>query len=165
MSRKRTGKRLPGLMPTENPKEIPVIRQERIEEIRRYFEQKKRRDLYAGIKDPPCPACEVGILRPASNLELEWAGDGPRTVLKGLTGYRCDKCGKAIFDGESSRTISRFLERSRAPTGYSATVSALGGGKVGIYLPKDVLKAVDFEPRDELRITPVGRRKVVIEKV
>ena len=46
---------------------------------------------------------------------------------------------------------------------YRATVSALGGRRLGIYLPKDVLKAVGWERGTELRLTPLTRKKVVVE--
>ena len=46
---------------------------------------------------------------------------------------------------------------------YPATVSALGGGRLGIYLPKDFLRAVGWERGTKLRLTPLTKKKIVVE--
>ena len=46
---------------------------------------------------------------------------------------------------------------------YRASVSVLGGDRLGIHLPKDVLKAVGWERGTELRLTPLTKKKVVVE--
>jgi len=46
---------------------------------------------------------------------------------------------------------------------YPATVSALGGGRLGIYLPKDFLRAVGWERGTALRLTPLTKNKIVVE--
>jgi hypothetical protein len=75
----------------------------------------------------------------------------------------CDACGEKSYDAVASRTISQAIRARRPPTGYSATVSALGGGKLGIYLPKDVLKSVGWRRGTELRLTPITKKKIVVE--
>jgi hypothetical protein len=117
------------------------------------------------MKEPHCPWCRAGILRKAESLQAEWAGDGERVVLMNLRGYRCDRCKKPLYDHESGAMIGRLLVETRQRNGYTATVSSLGGGKLGIYLPKDALKALRFAKNDELRIVPLSRTKAIVEKV
>ena len=86
----------PGVMPRENPKEIPVGTPERLEEIRRWADRKKPRSVLDDM-DLSCPSCEVGIMRPSKDLHLEWEEDGTRTALRDLRGHRCERCGERIF--------------------------------------------------------------------
>jgi hypothetical protein len=99
----------------------------------------------------------------SESLTLEWVDEGERIVLTDLTGFLCDSCGEKTFDAPASRIISRAIEARRPPTGYRATVSSLGGGKLGIYLPKDVLKSVGWRRGTELRLTPLTKKKIVVE--
>jgi len=46
---------------------------------------------------------------------------------------------------------------------YRATVSALGAGKLGIYLPKDVIRSVDWRRGTKLRLRPITKKKIVVE--
>ena len=152
-------------VPSPSESEIPEVTGKREAAIRERLARRKPRDVLAAIERPVCPACDQGTLQPATDLVADWVRDGERTVLANLTGYRCDRCGKHVYDSVSSTLISRFVDRSRPEGGYTATVSSLGGGKLGIYLPRDVLRNVTFERNDEIRITPLSRKRLVIEKV
>ena len=48
-------------------------------------------------------------------------------------------------------------------SGHSATVSAIGRGKLGICLPKDFLKSMGWRRGTELRLTPLAKKKIVVE--
>lgn len=148
----------------KNPKRIPTASPERIEELRRELESHPPKPHpLRGARGLRCPICEKPAMNWSENLTLEWVDEGERIVLTNLTGFRCDACGEKMFDAIASRTISKAVEARRPRTGYGATVSALGGGKLGIYLSKDVLKAVGWERGTELRVTPLTKKKIVVE--
>ena len=46
---------------------------------------------------------------------------------------------------------------------YRATVSVLGGDRLGIHLPKDFRTAVGWERGTKLWITPLTKKKLVVE--
>lgn len=65
-----------------------------------------------------------------------------------------------------TRKSARSAKGARRPrTGYHATVSALGGGRLGIYLPKALLRSVGWRQGMKLRITVLTRKKVIVEVV
>ena len=144
---------------------IPEVSAAREGEIREMMARRERRDVLAEVEQPTCPACEKGALLPVTDLVADWVRDGERTILANLTGYRCDRCGKQVYDRVSSRTISHYVDQSRPEGGYTATVSSLGGGKLGIYLPRNVLRNVTLARNDELRITPISRKRLILEKI
>lgn len=146
-----------------NPKRPPVIGPERLARIRRDLEVHPPASPFRGVQGWTCPACGKPTLSGSESLTLEWVDEGERIVLTNLTGLLCDTCGERSFDVAASRTISREIEKRRPRTGYTATVSSLGGGKLGIYLPRDVLKSVGWRRGTELRLTPLTRKKIVVE--
>jgi len=148
----------------ENTMRIPVVGPERIEEIRKDLESRPPKpSTWKGMRGLTCPFCEKPAMNWSESLTLEWVDEGERIVLTNLTGMVCDACGEKSYDAVASRTISQAIRARRPPTGYSATVSALGGGKLGIYLPKDVLKSVGWRRGTELRLTPITKKKLVVE--
>ena len=46
---------------------------------------------------------------------------------------------------------------------YRGRVSALGGGRLGIDLPKDLLESVGWRRGTKLRLTPLTKKKIVVE--
>jgi hypothetical protein len=146
-----------------NPSRPPVIGPERIEEIRRELESRPPKSPFRGARGWTCPECGKPTLNWSESLTLDWVDEGERILLTNLTGLLCDACGEKSYDAAASRIISQAIRERRPPTGYSATVSALGGGKLGIYLPKDVLKSVGWRRGTELRLTPLTKRKIVVE--
>jgi len=144
---------------------IPVIGPEREAELRQRLEQAEPLSVFETMKQPRCPHCEKGTLLRVDDLQAEMANPGERIIVTHLSGFRCDRCGKPIYDGKSSRIISRLIEQNRPDGAYTATVSSLGGGRLGIYLPRDVLRNVDLRQNDELRITAVTRTRLVVQKV
>ena len=46
---------------------------------------------------------------------------------------------------------------------YRATVGILAGDRLGIHLRKDFRKAVGWERGTELRLTPLTKKKIVVE--
>jgi len=156
---------LPGKMPLRNPPRIPRVSRQRLREIRRWLERNADFDRFAGAKGPRCPWCPSGGLHRSDDLTAEWVGDGERILLMNLKGYRCDGCGRSLYDRRSELAIGDMLVATRQRNGYTATVSSLGGGKLGIYLPKEAIKALRFAKYDELRIVPLSRTRAFVEKV
>lgn len=54
-------------------------------------------------------------------------------------------------------------EARRPRKGYRATVSVLGGERLGIRLPKEFLKSMGWRRGTELRLTPLPKKKLVVE--
>jgi len=148
----------------KNPTRVPVVGREEVEELRKYLDSRPPKpSTWKGMRGVVCPFCEKPAMNWSESLTLEWVDEGERVVLTDLTGFLCDACGEKTFDAPASRVISRAIEARRPRTGYGATVSSLGGGKLGIYLPKDVLKSVGWRRGTELRLTPITKKKLVVE--
>ena len=148
----------------KNPTRIPVIGPERIEELRKELESRPPKpSTWKGMRGLTCPFCQKPAMNWSESLTLEWVDEGERVVLTNLTGMLCDACGEKSYDAVASRTISKAIEARRPRTGYGATVSSLGGGKLGIYLPKDVLKVMGWRRGKELRLTPLTKKKIMVE--
>jgi len=111
----------------------------------------------------PCPVCETGTLALVDSLTVDWAQNGERIIVGNLAGFRCSNCGREFYDAPSARIISSYIDRSRPRGGYSATISALGGGKLGVYFPRDLLRNLDFSRSEVVHLYPISRKKVVIE--
>jgi len=148
----------------KNPSRPPVLGPEHIEMIRKELDSRPPKpSIWKGKRGIVCPFCEKPAMNWSESLKLDWVDEGERIVLTNLTGMLCDACGEKSYDAVASRTISKVIEARRPPTGYGATVSSLGGGKLGIYLPKDVLKSVGWRRGTELRLTPLTKKKIVVE--
>jgi len=145
------------------PSRPPVIGPERIEQIRRELESRPPKSPFKGAKGWTCPACGKPTLNRSEALTLEWVDEGERVLLTNLTGLLCESCGEKSYDATASRIISEAIRARRPPTGYGATVSSLGGGKLGIYLPKDFVKSMGWRRGTELRLTPLAKKKMIVE--
>jgi len=147
----------------DRPSLVPQIGPEREEEIRGRLERRKPKTPLRSVPGMPCPVCETGILALARSLTVDWVQSGERTIVGNLTGFRCSNCGREFYDAESARIISSYIDKARPRGGYSATISALGGGKLGVYFPRDLLRNLDFSRSEPVRLYPINRKKVVIE--
>jgi len=147
----------------EKQARVPEIPPEREDQIRVGLERRKPKAPLRSATDLQCPVCDRGTLVPSESLTVDWVENGERTVIGNLAGFVCSNCSHRLFDAASSRVISRYLDQSRPRGGYTATISSLGGGKLGIYLPRDVLRNVDLARNDVVYLYPVSRKKLVIE--
>lgn len=147
----------------ERQPSIPQIGPEREEEIRNRLESRRQKTPLRSLEGTPCPVCEAGLLTVVGSLTVDWAQNGERIVVGNLTGFRCSNCGREFYDAESARIISSYIDRARPRGGYSATISSLGGGKLGVYFPRDLLRNLDFSKSEVVRLYPISRKKVVIE--
>lgn len=149
--------------PREHQPSIPEIGPEREEQVRNRLEKSKPKTPLRLVEGLTCPVCETGVLVLAHSLTVDWAQSGERIVVGNLTGFRCSSCGREFLDAEGARVVSRYIDRSRPRGWYTAKISSLGGGKLGVYFPRDLLRNIDLSQSDHVQIYPVSRRKIVIE--
>ncbi len=159
---KRTAHTKPAPVSHDQPS-IPQVGPEREDEIRSGLESRKQKTPLRLVEGLTCPVCGAGVLAVADSLAVDWVQNGERTIVGNLTGFRCSNCGREFFDAQSARIISTYIDRARPRGGYSATISALGGGKLGVYFPRDLLRNLDFSKSEVVHLYPVSRKKVVIE--
>ncbi len=150
---------------TEIPENIPIITPEMMEKTA--IEIAKRRDdrkqsPVKGVKDINCPSCGNNNMNYADDLTFDVTLTGERIVIPNLTGWRCSKCDEVAFDARSTKIIENYT--SDKPTGgYELNVSIVGGGKLGMYFPRDVLRVMKISKNDKAILTPLSKRKMVIE--
>jgi len=149
----------------ERPKieDVPVITEEQRREAKRILaEAMRKKSPFGGMRGVICPACRQPTMDYADDMVYESYRAGERVVITGLTGTRCRRCGDQAYDLRSSGIIERVLEE-RVPGGYECTITTLGGERLGIYLPKDVVREMDIEPRQKAIIKLLSRHRMVIE--
>ena len=150
---------------TEKPENIPVITPEMMEktaiEIAKRRAGKKESPM-KGVKDIECPSCGNSTMSYAGDLTFDVTLTGERIVIPNLTGLKCSKCGEVAFDANSTKIIEKYTA-DKPVGGYEFKVSTVGGGKIGMYFPKDVLRVMKISRSDKAILTPLSNRKMVIE--
>ena len=144
--------------------EIHVVTRKETEEARRLLARadRLRESPLKGVKGMTCTTCGQPAMDYADDMVYESYRTGERVVITGLTGVRCRLCGDQAYDLQSSGVIERVLEE-RVPGGYECTITTLGGERLGIYLPKDVVREMDIEPKQKAIIKLLSRHRMVIE--
>lgn len=144
--------------------EIHVVTKEEMEETRRLLARAdaRKESPLKGIRGDTCPTCNQPTMDYAENMVHDIYGGGERVVITGLTGTKCRSCGDQAYDLRSSGIIERVLEE-RVPGGYECTITTLGGERLGIYLPKDVVREMDIEPKQKAIIKLLSRHRMIIE--
>ena len=158
---------------TVNPKnedvpkaaDIPTITPEMVEETN--IEIAKRRagrpeSPLKNIADAPCPVCGPPSVSFADDLVFEVVLTGERIVIPNLSGLRCSNCGDFAFDADSSKIIDEHAGNKPAG-GYECGISTVGAGKLGMYFPKDVLRVMEITKKGGAIVTPLSRRKMIVE--
>ncbi len=152
---------------TEIPENIPVITPEMMEktavEIARRRAGKKESPL-EGAKDVRCPSCGNDSMSFVDDLTFDVTLAGERIVIPNLTGLKCTKCGEEAFDARSTKIIEKYTT-SRPIGGYECNVSTVGGGKIGLYFPRDILRVMKINKSDKAILTPLSSRKMIIELI
>ncbi len=150
---------------TEIPENIPIITREMMEktaiEIAKRRAGRKESPL-KGIKDIKCSSCGNDTMSYAQDLTFDVVLAGERIVIPNLTGLKCSKCGEVTFDANSTKIIEKYTA-DRAGGGYELKISAVGGGKIGVYFPKDILRVMEIHKSEKAILTPLSKRKMVIE--
>jgi YgiT-type zinc finger domain-containing protein len=152
---------------TEIPENIPIITPEMMEktaiEIAKNRAGRKESPVKR-IKDIKCPSCGSDMMSYAQDLTFEVVLAGERIVIPNLTGLKCSKCGEVTFDANSTKIIEKYTS-GRAGGGYELKISTVGGGKIGMYFPKDILRVMEINKSEKAILTPLSKRKMIIELV
>jgi len=145
--------------------DIPTITQEMVTETN--IEIAKRRAGRRGspienVVDATCHVCGSGSVSFVDDLVFEVVLTGERIVIPNLTGIRCSNCGDFAFDSDSSKIIDEHTGNKTAG-GYECGISTVGAGKLGMYFPKDVLRVMEITKKGKAIVTPLSRRKMIVE--
>ncbi|GFO97724.1 hypothetical protein ig2599ANME_1934 [groundwater metagenome] len=150
---------------TEMPENIPIITNEMMEktaiEIAKRWADKKQSPM-KGVKDIECPSCGNNTMSYADDLTFDVTLTGERIVIPNLTGLKCSKCDEVAFDANSTKIIENYTA-DKPMGGYELNVSTVGGGKLGMYFPRDVLRVMKISKNDKAILTPLSKRKMIIE--
>ncbi len=135
----------------EIPENIPVITPEMMEktviEIAKRRADKKQSPV-KGVKDIKCPSCGNNSMSYADDLTFDVTLTGERIIIPNLTGLKCSKSDEVAFDSHSTKIIENYTSDKPAG-GYELNVSTVGGGKLGMYFPKDVLRVMRISKNDK----------------
>jgi len=104
-----------------------------------------------------CPTCGVEYTEVETNFEY---GD---VVLRNVKATRCPRCGRELFTPEQFRAIKERLQSVVQPLKLKRKISEAGKRPV-LYLPEDVVKAINAKVGDEVDIYVEGN-KIIIEKI
>ena len=143
---------------------IHIVTKKEMEEVRQLLAKAdaRRESPLKGMRGAICSVCNQPTMDYSDNLTYESYRLGERVVITNLSGLRCTSCGDQAYDLRSNGIIERVLEE-RVPGGYECTITTLGGERLGIYLPKDVVREMDIEPKQKAIIKLLSRRRMVIE--
>ncbi len=103
-----------------------------------------------------CPSCNVEY------VEVETDFENGDVILRNVRTTRCPKCGRELFTPEQYRVIKERLQSIVQPLRLRRKISA-AGKRPAVYLPEDVIRAVDAKIGDEVEIYVEGN-KIIIEK-
>lgn len=152
-------------MMKERPDEssIPEATDEDVRKTAAELGKQPRKKSYdpKGVGDIECPECG-GTMHPSDELTFDVTLPEGRLIIPNLSGRICDQCGDQYFDAESSDIIDRHTAR-KISGGHEAKVTIVGGGRLGIYFPKDVLREMDIKSKQKVIIKPISRKKAIIE--
>jgi YgiT-type zinc finger domain-containing protein len=148
----------------EIPENIPLITPEMMEKTAIEIAKRrgKKESPMKRVKDIECPSCGTTSMSYSDDLTFEVILAGERIVIPNLTGLKCSKCGEVAFDTNSTKIIEKYTS-GKPVGGYELKVSTVGGGKIGMYFPKDVLRVMKISKSDKAILTPLSNRKMVIE--
>lgn len=117
-----------------------------------------------GVKDIKCPSCGTASMSFLNDLVFDVTLAGERMVIPNLTGLKCTKCGEQAFDSKSTKIIEKYTS-NRPIGGYECNISIVGGGKIGIYFPKDILRIMKINKNEKAVLTPLSSHKMIVELV
>jgi len=149
------------------PNNIPVITSQMMEKTAIEIAKRKAgkdESLVIGVKDIKCPSCQTASMGFLNDLVFDVTLAGERMVIPNLTGLKCTKCGEQAFDSKSTKIIDKYTA-NRPIGGYECNISIVGGGKIGIYFPKDILRVMKINKNEKAVLTPLSSHKMMVELV
>ncbi len=103
-----------------------------------------------------CPKCD------ATYVEVETDFESGGVLLRNVKALRCPKCGEELFTMEQYRAIWDRIHSLAPPLRLKRKISTAGKKPI-VYLPEDVVKAIDAQVGDSVDVYVEGK-KIVIEK-
>jgi YgiT-type zinc finger domain-containing protein len=149
------------------PGNIPVITSQMMEKTSIEIAKRKAgkdESPLIGVKDVKCPSCRTASMGFLNDLVFDVTLAGERMVIPNLTGLKCTKCGEQAFDSKSTKIIEKYTA-NRPIGGYECNISIVGGGKIGIYFPKDILRVMKISKNEKAVLTPLSSHKMLVELV
>lgn len=151
-------------MVEERPEEsrIPEATEEDVQKVMAELEEQPREESTSGeMGDVGCPECG-GTMHPSHDLTFDVNLEKGRVIIPNLSGHKCERCGDQYFDDRSSDIIDRYTAEE-ALGGHEIKITTVGGGKLGIYFPKDVLRDMDITSERSVILKPISRKKALLE--
>lgn len=102
-----------------------------------------------------CPKCDTEYVEVEVDFEY---GD---IILRNVKALRCPKCGEELFTPEQYDAIRSRIRSVAQPLRLKRKSTA--GKKPIVYLPEDVVKAINAKIGDEVDVYVEGK-KIIIEK-
>lgn len=105
---------------------------------------------------PKCPKCKTEYIEVEVDFEY---GD---VILRNVKALKCPRCGEELFTPEQYRIIRERIRSVAQPLKLKRKISTAGKKPI-VYLPEDVVKAINAKVGDEIDIYVEGN-KIIIEK-
>src|SRR4030067_1498857 len=103
-----------------------------------------------------CPKCKTEYVEVEVDFEY---GD---VLLRKVKALKCPQCEEELFTPEQYQVIRKRIRSVAQPLKLKRKISTAGKKPI-VYLPEDVVKAIDAKVGDEVDIYVEGK-KIVIEK-
>ena len=103
-----------------------------------------------------CPKCD------AEYVEVEVDFEYGNIILRKVKALKCPRCEEELFTPEQYRVIRERIRSVAQPLRLKRKISTAGKKPI-VYLPEDVVKAINARIGDEIDIYVEGNR-IVIEK-
>lgn len=110
-----------------------------------------------------CPACGKKALMGVEDIQRRLEQGGLVAVYCNLHGARCNECGTEYLEAYEQISLEAealALYRSH----HRATVSNVGGKKIGTYWPKEVENEMHLAPKDTLEVQVIDHDTMVIHR-
>jgi len=108
------------------------------------------------MKMSKCPKCAREYVEVETDFEY---GD---VILRNVKALRCPECEEELFTPEQYRVIRERIRSVAQPLRLKRKISTAGKKPI-VYLPEDVVKAINAKVGDEIDIYVEGN-KIIIEK-
>jgi len=103
-----------------------------------------------------CPKCDTEYVEVSIDFEY---GD---VVLRNVKAFRCPTCKEELFTPEQYGVIRERIHSVAQPLRLKRKISTAGKKPI-LYLPEDVVKAINAKIGDEVDVYVEGK-KIIIEK-
>ena len=103
-----------------------------------------------------CPKCDTEYVEVEVDFEY---GD---VILRRVKALKCPQCAEELFTPEQYRVIRERIRSVAQPLKLKRKISTAGKKPI-VYLPEDVVKAINAKIGDEINVYVEGS-KIIIEK-